>query len=140
MDRPKAVRIGVILLLLALLLRAAFLVINISSRSEVTTTGLAGEAVSLLIFAAFIHVIARGRNWARLVFAFLYVTNAVLAFFFGVLRPHLASADFADMAVPQISGIQLAWLVLVGAGMICLFFPSAAAWYHGRSGSSLTRA
>ena len=130
MKAPIVVRIGISLLVLGLVLRAVALFASIPQalRVQGTATGAAGEGVSLLFFAAFVYAMARRRNWARLVFAFLYVTGAILSMFFALLNSRLP-----ELAILRgdVVGPQLALLVLIGAGMVCLFLPSAAAWYHG---------
>ena len=129
MKRPFAVRIGISLLVLALILRAAALLVTITEtiRQHAPTISAGGDSASLLVYAAFVYGMAQGRNWVRLVFAFLVVTGAILGYAFGFIR---GEGEFG--------GLQLAVLVLVGAGTGCLFSPSAAAWYHGSERSSLT--
>ena len=136
MNRPAAVRIGIALLLLALILRAADLVVFIlrTSRFEGTTTSAAGAAVSLLGYTAFVYAMAQRRNWARVVFAFLYVMAAILAMFFALVNGRLG--EFAN-PLGDLTAPKLLLLLLVGPAMVCLFLPSAADWYHGRHRSSL---
>ena len=131
MNRPVAVRIGIALLLLALVLRAAVLLVTITqtARQHASPIGAGGDAASLLIYASFVYGIAQRRNWVRLVFAFLVVTGVILGFAFAFIRGQ-----------GELAGPQLVVLVLVGAGTAFLFAPSAAAWYHGSVRSSLTRA
>ena len=131
MKRPVAVRIGISLLLLALILRAAALIVTITQtvRHQSTTISAGGDAASLLIYAAFVYGMAQRRNWVRLLFAFLAVTSAIMALGFGFIGGY-----------GGLGGAQLALVVLVGAGVVCLFSPSAAAWYRGSDRSSLTSA
>jgi hypothetical protein len=139
MNRPVAVRIGIALLVLALIVRAAALVAFIpqTSRFQGTTTSGAGAVVSLLFYAAFVYAMAQRRNWARVVFAFLYVTAAMLTIFFALANGRLS--EFAN-PLGELMGPQLVLLSLVGVAMVCLFLPSAADWYHRRDRSSLTSA
>lgn len=136
MNRPPTVRIGLTLLLLALILRGAVLVVFIPriSSAQGPPPGVGAAVASLLFYAAFVYAMSQRRNWARLVFAFLYVAVGMVGFI-AALSPQMSM-----LALWQPSGPQLAVLLLVGAGMIFLFLPSAADWYHGRERSSLTRA
>ncbi len=122
------------LLFLALILRATALFVAIPHASRVST---AGEAASLLFYAIFVYAMAQRRNWARLVFAFLYVTGVLLAVFFTFVNPRLG--EFAN-PIGELAGAQVVLLVLVGAGMICLFLRAAADWYHSPQRRSQTRA
>jgi|SRR5712672_2860379 len=127
MTRPVAVRLGLSLLLLALILNAAAILISARyvSRVDGSTTRSGGAAASLLLYGALLYAMAQRSNWARLIFAFLYVVGAMLSILFALLTRWMGEGW----------GPQLASLLLIGAGIVCLFLPSAAAWYHapGRS-------
>ena len=129
MRRPVAVRLGISLLVLALVLNAAAVLATAPqvSRLQGTPTSSGGAIASLLFYAALVYAIAQRRNWARLVFGFLFITGTVLAIFFAVLNRRLG----------EVSAPGLAFLLLIGAGVVCLFLPSAAAWYHGSQRSGL---
>jgi hypothetical protein len=122
MARPVAVRVGLALLLLALILNATALLMSAGhvSRVEGSPTSSGGAAASLLFYGAFLYAMAQRRNWARLVFAFLFVVGAILSILFTLL----------NRLVGEGWGPQVASLFLIGAGLVCLFVPSAAAWYH----------
>ena len=96
-----------------------------------------GEAASLLVYAGIVYALARGNNWARVVFAFLYVTGAILTVFFAFGNRRLG--EFGS-PLGEVTTPRLALLVLVGVGVAFLFLPSAAPWYHSPRRSSLTSA
>jgi hypothetical protein len=128
MTRPVAVRLGISLLLLALILNAAAVLSGAPrmSRLQGTPVSSGGAIAGLLFYAALLYAIAQRRNWARLLFAFLVVTGTILAIFFAALSRRMG----------EVSPPGLAFLLLIGAGVVCLFLPSASAWYHGgRNGS-----
>ena len=71
-----------------------------------------------------LYGIAVGRNWARLAFGFMFVVGLPWVIVLSIQRA---------AAVPPLSiavGVVLG--TLEGAGVVCLFLPQAAAWYHGR--------
>src|SRR5579859_7796828 len=109
MSRPTTVRIGLGFLVVALILRGAILIVPLVSRVHSAAIDDAVEAVSLVIYTGFVYGMAEGRNWPRLVFAFLYVASAVLGLVFGPLRPYLGrfDPDFTGMYVPQVSSLGL---------------------------------
>ncbi len=91
--------------------------------------GIGQAATVMLIYGSLLYAIARRRNWARLTFTFLYILNVIFSL---VMLGRYQRADIATVA------LTLGWIVLQGGGLACLFFPSATAWYHGPSRSSLT--
>ena len=138
MKQPIAVRIGVLLLSLAFVIRAATLLVVISHPARTQgTVSVGGEAASLLVYAGVVYALARGNNWARVLFAFLYVSGAVMTVFFAFGNRRLGefASPLGDVTTPR-----LALLVFVGVGVACLFMPSAAGWYHSPRRSSLTSA
>jgi hypothetical protein len=138
MNRPVAVRIGILLLSLALIIRAATLLVLILKTSRIRgTMSVGSEAATLVVLGGVVYAIARGNNWARVVLAFLYVTGIILIIFFAMGNPRLG--EFAS-SLGDVTTLGLVLLVLNGAGLACLFLPSAAPWYHGPARSSPTRA
>ena len=137
MNRPMTVRIGILLLSLALILRTALLLVTLRLSPPEHRMGVAGEAARLLIFGGMVYALARGNNWARIVLAFVYVTGAVLTAFFAFGNRRLG--DFAN-PIGEVTASGALLLLLMGAGVMCLFLPSASAWYHASRRSSLTSA
>jgi hypothetical protein len=138
MTRPVTVRIGILLLSLALIIRAAALLVLIPQTPRMQdTVSVGGEGASLLIYAGIVYALARGNNWARLLFAFAYVTGAMLTIFFAIGNRGLG--EFAN-PLGEVTMPHLILMVLVGAGVACLFLRSAAVWYHRSRRSSLTSA
>jgi hypothetical protein len=84
-------------------------------------SGIGAAATSLLIYGTLLYAIARRRNWARLVFAFLYVVSVLLS---AGLALHYRTSGATW------SPVRLGEIALIGAGLVCLFLPSASAWYH----------
>ena len=93
--------------------------------------GIGQAATTFLIFGCLLYAIGRRRNWARLVFSFLYIVGVFFALtMMGRFR-----------AAGTIAAVFTVGLILVqGAGLVCLFLPSASAWYHPSARSSLTSA
>jgi hypothetical protein len=79
------------------------------------------------IYGGLLYGIARRRNWARLIFASLFA----VALPFSVL----AMTQYARNA-PRSIAVSVVLTFLQGTGLVCLFLPSAAAWYHGRDAAA----
>ena len=79
------------------------------------------------IYGGLLYAIARRRNWARLIFACLYA----IALPFSVI----AMLHFMH-AVTRTVMVSVVLTLLQGAGLVCLFLPQAAAWYHGRDAAA----
>jgi len=126
MERPIAVRLGSWLLLVGLL---SSLATFLWPKPEMS--GIGAAATSLLIYGTLLYAITQRRNWARLVFAFLYVVGVLLSA--GMAWHYRASGA-------TWSPVRLGEIVLIGAGLVCLFLPSASGWYHVSHRSSLTSA
>jgi len=127
MPPPTTVRIGIWLIGLALL---TDLLASLWPRAH-TTGGIGQAATTFLIFGCLLYAIGRRRNWARLVFSFLYIVGVFFALtMMGRFR-----------AAGTIAAVFTVCLIVVqGAGLVCLFLPSASAWYHPSARSSLTSA
>jgi len=127
MSPPTTVRIGIWLIGLTLL---TDLLASLWPRAHMTG-GIGQAATTFLIFGCLLYAIGRRRNWARLVFSFLYIVGVFFALtMMGRFR-----------AAGPIAAVCTVGLILVqGAGLVCLFLPSASAWYHPSARSSLTSA
>jgi len=95
------------------------------------TGGIGQAATTFLIFGCLLYAIGRRRNWARLVFTFLYIVGV---FFALTMMGRFGSAG----AIAVVLTVGL--IIVQGAGLACLFLPSASAWYHSSGRSSLTSA
>ena len=127
MSPPTTVRIGIWLIGLTLL---TDLIASLWPRAHMTG-GIGQAATTFLIFGCLLYAIGRRRNWARLVFTFLYIVGV---FFALTMMGRFRSAG--TIAVVLTVGL----IIVQGAGLACLFLPSAAAWYHPSGRSSLTSA
>ncbi len=127
MPRPTAVRVG--LWLVGLTLLASF-VSYLWPRRHMSG-GIGQAATLLLIYGSLLYATARRRNWARLTFTFLYIVSAILSL---AMLGRFGPADTAAII------LTVGWITVQGAGLACLFLPSAAAWYHASDRSSLTSA
>jgi hypothetical protein len=127
MPPPTTVRIGIWLIGLTLL---TDLLASLWPRPHMTG-GIGQAATTFLIFGCLLYAIGRRRNWARLVFSFLYIVGVFFALtMMGRFR-----------AAGTIAAVFTVGLIVVqGAGLVCLFLPSASAWYHPSARSSLTSA
>jgi len=127
MPPPTTVRIGIWLIALTLL---TDLLASLWPRAHMTG-GIGQAATTFLIFGCLLYAIGRRRNWARLVFSFLYIVGVFFALtMMGRFR-----------AAGTIAAVFTVGLIVVqGAGLVCLFLPSASAWYHPSARSSLTSA
>ena len=127
MSPPTTVRIGIWLIGLTLLTE---LLASLWPRAHMKG-GIGQAATTFLIFGCLLYAIGRRRNWARLVFGFLYIVGVFFALtMMGRFR-----------AAGTIAAVFTVGLILVqGAGLVCLFLPSASAWYHPSARSSLTSA
>jgi len=85
------------------------------------TGGIGQAATTFLIFGCLLYAIGRRRNWARLVFTFLYIVGV---FFALTMMGRFRSAG----AIAVVLTVGL--IIVQGAGLACLFLPSASAWYH----------
>lgn len=127
MPCPIAVRVGIWLIGLTLV---ASLISYLWPRPHMSG-GIGQAATVLLIYGCLLYAAARRRNWARLTFTFLYVVSVILSLaMLGRFRP-----TGAAMIV-----LTVGWIIVQGAGIACLFSPSATAWYHASERSSLTSA
>jgi len=127
MPPPITVRVGIWLIGITLLID---LVASLWPRAHMTG-GVGQAATTFLIFGCLLYAIGRRRNWARLVFAFLYIVGV---FFSLTMMGRFRSAGM--IAVVLTMGL----IIVQGAGLACLFLPSASAWYHPSGRSSLTSA
>src|SRR5207247_5246124 len=124
MPRPIAVQLGVSLLLVGLLSSiAGFL------WPKPEMSGIGAAATSLLIYGTLFFAITRRRNWARLLFAFLYVVGVLLS---------LCMALHYRTVGASWSPIRLGQVAVIGAGLVCVFLPSATACFHTSEPISLT--
>ena len=127
MPPPNTVRIGIWLIGLTLL---TDLIASLWPRAHMAG-GIGQAATTFLIFGCLVYAIGRRRNWARLVFTFLYIVGVLLAL---TMMGRFGSAG--AMAVVLTVGL----IIVQGAELACLFLPSASAWYHPSGRSSLTSA
>ncbi len=127
MPPPNTVRIGIWLIGLTLL---TDLIASLWPRAHMAG-GIGLAAPTFLIFGCLLYAIGRRRNWARLVFTFLYIVGVLLAL---TMMGRFGSAG--AMAVVLTVGL----IIVQGAELACLFLPSASAWYHPSGRSSLTSA
>ena len=127
MPPPTTVRIGIWLIGLTLL---TDLIASLWPQAQMTG-GIGQAATTFLIFGCLLYAIGRRRNWARLVFTFLYIVGV---FFALALMGRFRSAG----AIAVVLTVGL--IIVQGAGLVCLFLPSASAWYHPSGRSSLTSA
>ena len=114
---PKTVRLGVTLIGVALALD----VMEIFGAKGWTLNSLTQVIVLVLLFGGLLFGIARRRNWARLLFALLFV--AALPF-------SLVAMSRAPLSRTLVLSMCLA--ALQAAGLLLLFLPTSSAWYHGR--------
>jgi len=75
MPPPNTVRIGIWLIGLTLL---TDLIASLRPRAHMTG-GIGQAATTFLIFGCLLYAIGRRRNWARLVFTFLYIVGVFFA-------------------------------------------------------------
>ena len=124
---PITVRVGIWLIGLTLL---TDLIASLWPRADMMG-GIGQAATTYLIFGCLLYAIGRRRNWARLLFTFLYIVGV---FFSLTMTGRFRSAG-------TIAALFTIGLIIVqGAGLACLFLPSASAWYHPSGRSSLTGA
>ncbi len=117
MPAPTSVRLGISLVGVSLAVDAVLTLWP----GQPDVPGRVGQAATtILIYGCLLYAIARRRNWARLVFAFLYV----VAMPFAVMMMLRNDANLAGIAV------TICLIALQGAGLVSLFLPTAAAWYH----------
>jgi hypothetical protein len=127
MSPPITVRVGIWLIGLTLLTN---LIASLWPRAQMMG-GIGQAATTFLIFGCLLYAIGRRRNWARLVFTFLYIVGV---FFALTLMGRFRSAGTIAVL------LNMGLIIVQGAGLACLFLPSAAAWYHPSRRSSLTSA
>ena len=122
MNRPLAVKVATILLLLGVAVASVSVASNIAnapphySRTFMIGYGLARIAIVLLM----IYLIYKGKNWARIVYAVLGI--GTLAVGFG--GPNPAGTHHGFVAVNHWGGLALTAVVLV-----MLFLPPSNRWF-----------
>jgi hypothetical protein len=88
-------------------------------------------AFTLAIYGGLLYAMAHRRNWARLTFAFLYIVSLAVSI------PMMTKHQSVEVTTAIVAFVLI---LLQGAGLVCLFLPRAAAWYHLGKGSSVTSA
>jgi len=119
---PRSVRLGIGLMGTVLL----WDVVRIFWPGPITTTSVGGSIFTVCVYGGLLYAIASRRNWARLLVGALFVVAVPFVFIrvFSYTRVHEMSMTSPPVAVALILG------VLQGAGIVCLFLPSASRWYH----------
>ncbi len=124
--RPPEIARAVVLLWTSLLLGVVRLVFD---WRDLTADGAAPVGLmvtiailTIAVLAGFVHLIARGRNWARIVFTGLYLLGLVVSL--PDVWSELGTAPIAAL----VGALQL---VLQGVALVLLFRPAAAAWFRG---------
>ena len=123
MPTPSSVRLGIWLIGVGL---ATDAILTLWPGQPYMSGRIGQAATTILIYGCLLYAIARRRNWARLVFAFLYVISLPLNVLF-MLRSHTTLSGVV---------ITVGLIALQGAGLVFLFVPDAAAWYHHRSAAA----
>src|SRR5207249_7241966 len=124
MPPPNTVRIGIWLIGLTLL---TDLIASLWPRAHMAG-GIGLAAPTFLIFGCLLYAIGRRRNWARLVFMFLYIVGVFVAL---TMMGRFRSAGTIAVV------LTMALIIVQGAGLTSLLLPSASACYHPSGSSSV---
>src|SRR5947208_17090647 len=117
MPPPNTVRIGIWLIGLTLL---TDLIASLWPRAHMAG-GIGLAAPTFLIFGCRLYAIGRRRNWARLVFTFLYIVGVLLAL---TMMGRVGSAG----AMAVVLTVRL--IIVQGADLPGLNWASASSCYH----------
>jgi hypothetical protein len=120
MSPPISVRLGILSQGIGL----AGILLAIALSAPQLPRAVVAAALPILLSAGLLYAMSRGHNLARLFTLFCYSAGLPFGLYW-TLRAGTTTRQF----VPA-----LIWDLFIGAGVACLFSPTASAWYHPQRG------